>query len=194
MEFTEKFIGQTLEIISKIDISLLDQIINEIAIIRENNGRLFFCGVGGSAGHASHAVNDFRKLVGIESYSPTDNVSEVTARTNDEGWETVFTEFLKVSKLNENDALFIMSVGGGSEDPPVSVNLVSAVKFAKSVGCKVLGIVGREEGYTKVNGDFVLVIPNMGNENLTPHTEGLTAVIWHLMVSHPKLKKNETKW
>jgi D-sedoheptulose 7-phosphate isomerase len=194
MEFSKKYLEETIDIISKIDLRILENIIDEIQLIRYNKGRLFICGVGGSAGHASHAVNDFRKLVGIEAYAPTDNISEVTARTNDEGWDTVFEGFLKVSNLCDKDALLIISVGGGSENPPVSVNLVKAVKFAKSVNSKILGIIGKPDGYTKIHGDEVLVVPVIDQVMLTPQTEGVTAVVWHLMVSHPKLKLNKTKW
>jgi D-sedoheptulose 7-phosphate isomerase len=192
--FSKNFLLETVDIISRINTEILDNIIGELQSLRENKGRLFICGVGGSAGHASHAVNDFRKIAGIEAYSPTDNISEVTARTNDEGWETVFEQYLRVSQLSHRDALLIISVGGGCENPPVSANLVAAIKFAKSVNSKVFGIVGRDGGYTSAHGDHVLIVP-MGNpESITPQTEGVAAILWHLMVSHPKLKLNKTKW
>ncbi len=194
MNFTEDFLLQSSEIIKSIDINSIDKVVNEILLIRSNFGRIFFCGVGGSAGHASHAVNDFRKLARIESYSPTDNISEVTARTNDEGWETVFEEFLRVSRFSEKDAVFVLSVGGGCVEPPVSVNLIKAINYAKSKKGKVLGIVGRDGGYTKKHGDAVVVIPNLFPKLVTPQTEGIAAIIWHLIVSHPKLSANKTKW
>jgi D-sedoheptulose 7-phosphate isomerase len=194
VNFTEDFLLQSSEIIKSIDINSIDKVVNEILLIRSNFGRIFFCGVGGSAGHASHAVNDFRKLARIESYSPTDNISEVTARTNDEGWETVFEEFLRVSRFSEKDAVFVLSVGGGCVEPPVSVNLIKAINYAKSKKGKVLGIVGRDGGYTKKHGDAVVVIPNLFPKLVTPQTEGIAAIIWHLIVSHPKLSANKTKW
>ena len=162
--------------------------------VKKNNGRLFVLGVGGSAANASHAVNDFRKLAGIETYAPTDNVAELTARTNDEGWQTVFSGWLKVSKLNSKDCLFILSVGGGNKEKVVSPNLIEAIDLAKVVGARVTGIVGRDGGYTAQNADVCLVVPNVNPETVTPHSESFQAVIWHLMVSHPKLKSNPTKW
>jgi len=165
-----------------------------LAEIKDSGGRLFFLGVGGSAGNCSHAVNDFRKIVGIESYAPTDNVSELTARTNDEGWSTVFSEWLKVSKLGAKDMLFIFSVGGGNLEKNISPNLVEALKFAKTIGTKVIGVVGRDGGYTAQVADACIVIPTVNPENITPHSEAFQAVIWHLLVSHPKLKANQTKW
>jgi D-sedoheptulose 7-phosphate isomerase len=157
-------------------------------------GRVFFLGVGGSAGNSSHAVNDFRKIVGIESYAPTDNVSELTARTNDEGWASVFVEWLKISKLASKDALFILSVGGGNLEKNISPNLVEALKLAKSIGAKVTGIVGRDGGYTAQVADACVIVPTVNPENITPHSEAFQAVVWHLLVSHPKLKANQTKW
>ena len=154
----------------------------------------FFLGVGGSAGNASHAVNDFRKIVGVESYAPTDNVSELTARTNDEGWDTIFSEWLKISKLNSKDAVFILSVGGGNIEKNVSPNLVKALIFAKEVNAKILGIVGRDGGYTAKVADAAVVIPVVNQDAITPHSEAFQAVVWHLLVSHPKLKIKETKW
>jgi len=161
---------------------------------REDGGRLFFLGVGGSAGNCSHAVNDFRKIVGIEAYTPTDNVSELTARTNDEGWETVFVEWLKVSRLRPQDVIFVFSVGGGNLEKNVSPNLVRALQYGKEVGATILGIVGRDGGYTAKVGDAVCIIPTVNPEAVTPHSEAFQAVIWHLLVTHPVLKARQTKW
>ena len=193
-DFSKNFIDETIQILRLIDLSIIEELAEELNTVRDKNGRLFICGVGGSAGHASHAVNDFRKLANIESYSPTDNVSEVTARTNDEGWETVFEEFLRVSKVCDKDALLVFSVGGGSKNPAVSTGLIKAVDFAKKNRARILGIVGRDGGYTKANGDCVLVIPSINDSTITPQTEGITALIWHLIVSHPKVKAKPTKW
>jgi D-sedoheptulose 7-phosphate isomerase len=157
-------------------------------------GRVFFLGVGGSAGNCSHAVNDFRKIVGIECYAPTDNVSELTARTNDEGWGTIFAEWLKVSKLSSNDVLFVLSVGGGNLEKNISPNLVEALKYGKAVNAKIVGIVGRDGGYTAKVADACVIVPTVNPENITPHSEAFQAVIWHLLVSHPSLKANQTKW
>ena len=165
-----------------------------LATVKADQGRLFFLGVGGSAGNCSHAVNDFRKIVGIESYAPTDNVSELTARTNDEGWPTIFVEWLKISHLGLKDALFILSVGGGDLEKNISPNLVDALKLAKTVGAKVTGIVGRDGGYTAKVADVCVIIPTVNPETITPHSEAFQAVVWHLLVSHPKLKANATKW
>jgi D-sedoheptulose 7-phosphate isomerase len=165
-----------------------------LAEVKSSCGRLFVLGVGGSAANASHAVNDFRKLAGIETYAPTDNVAELTARTNDEGWETVFSGWLRVSKLSSKDCLFILSVGGGNKEKNVSTNLIEAIDLAKEVGARVTGIVGRDGGYTSKNADVCLVIPNLNPNSVTPHAESFQTVIWHLMVSHPKLKSNPTKW
>jgi D-sedoheptulose 7-phosphate isomerase len=165
-----------------------------LAALRERGGRLFLLGVGGSAGNCSHAVNDFRKLCGIEAYSPIDNVSELTARTNDEGWDTVFSEWLKVSRLSARDAVFVMSVGGGNLERNISPNLVSALKLAGTVGARVLGIVGRDGGYTATVADVAVIVPTVNPETITPHTEAFQAVVWHLLVSHPALKAHQTKW
>ena len=167
---------------------------SEISDLRRQGGRLFFLGVGGSAGNASHAVNDFRKIAGIEAYAPTDNVSELTARTNDEGWSSVFVEWLKVSKLSAKDALFVLSVGGGDYEKNVSPNLIAALQFGKSQKCKTFGIVGRATGYTASVADVCIVVPEVNSNNVTPHSEAFQAVIWHLLVSHPKVKVAETKW
>lgn len=165
-----------------------------LAEVKQQSGRLFFLGVGGSAGNCSHAVNDFRKIVGIESYAPTDNVSELTARTNDEGWATIFVEWLKTSKLKKEDCVFVFSVGGGNLGKNISPNLVEALKYAKTVGAKVTGVVGRDGGYTAQVADACCIIPTVNADTITPHSEAFQAVIWHLLVSHPKLKANQTKW
>jgi D-sedoheptulose 7-phosphate isomerase len=192
--FSQNFLDVTKQIIDKIDSNQIERLVGEILKVKNNEGRLFICGVGGSAGHASHAVNDFRKLARIECYSPTDNTSELTARTNDEGWETVFEEYLKVSRLNQKDAILIFSVGGGSVVPPVSVGLINAIDYAKKMNAKVLGIIGRNGGHTLANGDCVVLIPSLVSDLVTPQVEGLTAVIWHLIISHPKIKVMPTKW
>jgi D-sedoheptulose 7-phosphate isomerase len=165
-----------------------------LAEVRSRDGRLFFLGVGGSAGNCSHAVNDFRKIAGIEAYAPTDNVSELTARTNDEGWETVFVEWLKVSRLKREDAIFVFSVGGGSLEKNVSVNLVRALQYAKEVGATIIGVVGRDGGFTAKVADAVCIIPTVNPEAVTPHSEAFQAVVWHLLVTHPALKARQTKW
>ena len=172
----------------------MEKMADLLAGIKQMGGRIFFLGVGGSAGNCSHAVNDFRKIVGIESYAPTDNVSELTARTNDEGWATIFIEWLKVSKLSAKDAVFIFSVGGGNLEKNISPNLVTALQHAKSVGAKITGVVGRDGGYTAKVADACVIVPTVNAETITPHSEAFQAVVWHLLVSHPKLKVNQTKW
>ncbi len=194
MSFTRKHLQEAVEIIQKLDVAAIEQMAQLLADIKADGGRLFFLGVGGSAGNCSHAVNDFRKIVGIESYAPTDNVSELTARVNDEGWATIFVEWLKTSRLSAIDGLFILSVGGGSVEANISPNLVEALKYAKSVGAKVSGIVGRDGGYTAQVADACIVVPIANPEAVTPHTEAFQAVIWHLLVSHPLLKAGQTKW
>jgi len=194
MSFTRKHLQEAVEIIQKLDVAAIEQMAQLLADIKADGGRLFFLGVGGSAGNCSHAVNDFRKIVGIESYAPTDNVSELTARANDEGWATIFVEWLKTSRLSAIDGLFILSVGGGSVEANISPNLVEALKYAKSVGAKVSGIVGRDGGYTAQVADACIVVPIANPEAVTPHTEAFQAVIWHLLVSHPLLKAGQTKW
>jgi len=194
MSYAKKHLEEAIAILHKIDTAAVEKMAELLAGIKSQGGRVFFLGVGGSAGNCSHAVNDFRKIVGIESYAPTDNVSELTARTNDEGWATVFAEWLKVSKLNNKDALFIMSVGGGNLEKNISPNLVEAIKLAKTVGAKVTGIVGRDGGYTAQTADACVIIPTVNPENITPHSEAFQGVIWHLLVSHPTLKTNQTKW
>ena len=194
MEFCQKYLSEAIEIIHKLDHQIIRQMVKLLVETRERSGRLFILGVGGSAANASHAVNDFRKIVGIESYAPTDNVSELTARTNDEGWDTVFVEWLKTSKLRANDLLLVLSVGGGNLEKNVSPNLVSALKYAKEVAAGVIGIVGRDGGYTAHAADACVIVPTVNPEKTTPHVEAFQAVIWHLLVSHPDLKASQTKW
>jgi D-sedoheptulose 7-phosphate isomerase len=194
MTFSERYLKEAQEIIDAIDIAPIERMVSILVQVRDAGGRLFFLGVGGSAGNCGHAVNDFRKIAGIEAYAPTDNVSELTARTNDEGWETVFVEWLKISRLKATDALFIFSVGGGSLEKNVSPNLVRALQHAKAIGAKVLGVVGRDGGYTAKVGDAVLIVPTVNPDAVTPHSEAFQAVIWHLLVSHPLLKIRQTKW
>jgi D-sedoheptulose 7-phosphate isomerase len=194
MNYTQQHLNEAAEIIQKIDVAVIEKIACLLAAVKAQGGRIFFLGVGGSAANCSHAVNDFRKIAGIESYAPTDNVSELTARTNDEGWASIFVEWLKISKLAPKDALFIFSVGGGNLEKNISPNLVEALKFAKSVGAKVTGVVGRDGGYTAQVADSCVIIPTVNSENITPHSEAFQAVVWHLLVSHPKLKTNQTKW
>ena len=194
MSFTQQFLLEAIEIIQKLDHAAIDKAVEILRATRDRGGRLFILGVGGSAANASHAVNDFRKIVGIETYAPTDNVSELTARTNDEGWETVFSSWLATSKCNEKDTLLILSVGGGNLELNVSPNLVSAVRYGKSVGASVIGIVGRDGGYTAQVADSTILIPTVNPVNVTPHAETFQAVVWHLFVSHPDLKQVQTKW
>jgi D-sedoheptulose 7-phosphate isomerase len=194
MGYITDYLVDAKAIIDAIDVSIIEKMVEEIAEIRANNGRLFFIGVGGGAGHASHAVNDFRKIAGIESYTPTDNVSELTARINDDGWESAFVNWLQGSHLNSRDGIFVFSVGGGNAEKNVSVNIVSSLKYAKEVGAKVFGVVGRDGGYTAKVADACVIIPPLNNSTVTPQTEAFQAVIWHLVVSHPKMQKFEMKW
>ena len=194
MNYSQQHLNETIEILKQIDSTQVERMADLLAVVKNDGGRIFFLGVGGSAGNCSHAVNDFRKIVGIESYAPTDNVCELTARTNDEGWASVFVEWLKVSKLLPQDAVFIFSVGGGNLQKNVSPNLVEALKYSKGVGSKITGVVGRDGGYTAEVADACLVIPTVNPNTVTPHSEAFQAVIWHLLVSHPKLKANQTKW
>jgi len=194
MNYTQQHIEETEAILKKIDTARVEEMAELLSETKVRGGRLFFLGVGGSAANCSHAVNDFRKIVGIESYAPTDNVSELTARTNDEGWATIFAEWLKTSRLGERDVVFVMSVGGGSLEKNISPNLVSALQYAKSVGAKILGILGRDGGYTAKVADACCIVPTVNPETITPHSEAFQAVIWHLLVSHPKLKAHATKW
>lgn len=194
MSHTNAYFEKVIEIAQSIDKGLIDELAVRLAALRERGGRLFLLGVGGSAGNCSHATNDFRKLCNIETYAPTDNVSELTARTNDEGWEGVFEGWLKVSRLNKNDAIFIFSVGGGNAEKNVSVNLIRAIDLAKTAGAEIFGIVGRDGGYTRINGDVVVVIPNAAPDMVTPLSEGYQGVVWHCLVSHPALQVKSTKW
>jgi D-sedoheptulose 7-phosphate isomerase len=194
MTFTEQFLAEVREITEQLDASAIDSVVQHLSAVRQSGGRLFILGVGGSAANASHAVNDFRKICGFECYAPTDNVSELTARTNDEGWTTVFLEWLRGSRLCEQDGLLILSVGGGNVHNNVSANLVRAIQYAKERGATVVGIVGRDGGYTAMAADAVVLIPTVNPAHVTPHAEAFQAVIWHLLVSHPNLKVNQTKW
>jgi D-sedoheptulose 7-phosphate isomerase len=194
MTFTQRHLDECVRIIQSLDVAAIDHMVDLLAALRARAGRLFFLGVGGSAANASHAVNDFRKIVGIEAYAPTDNVSELTARTNDEGWATVFVEWLRVSRLSANDMIFIFSVGGGNLEKNVSPNLVKAIQYAKEVGAQVVGVVGRDGGYTAQAADACVVVPTVNPEATTPHTEAFQAVVWHLLVTHPLLKTAQTKW
>lgn len=194
MSYSQQHLQETAQIVSQLDPVLCEKAVELLAAVRARGGRLFILGVGGSAANASHAVNDFRKIAGLECYAPTDNVSELTARTNDEGWSTVFAEWLKGSRINDQDALLIFSVGGGNLEKNVSPNLVAALQLAKEVGASVLGIVGRDGGYTAKVADVVICIPTVNAANVTPHSEAFQAVVWHLLVSHPLLKVAQTKW
>ena len=194
MSFSRKHLEESIEITKAIDPEVIENMVELLSELRTLGGRLFVLGVGGSAANAGHAVNDFRKLASIEAYAPSDNVAELTARTNDEGWETVFSGWLKVSKLNSKDCLFILSVGGGNKEKNISPNLVEAIDYAKEVGAGVTGIVGRDGGYTAKNSKVCLIVPTVNSLSVTPHSESFQAVIWHLIVSHPKLKSNPTNW
>lgn len=194
MTYSEQHLRETAEIVSQLDPSICERAVKLLVKVRERSGRLFILGVGGSAANASHAVNDFRKIANLECYAPTDNVSELTARTNDEGWSSVFAEWLRGSRLNDKDALLVFSVGGGNLEPAVSPNLVAALQLAKERGSAVIGIVGRDGGYTAKVADVAVVVPTVNPTNVTPHSEAFQAVIWHLLVSHPDLKVSQTKW
>jgi D-sedoheptulose 7-phosphate isomerase len=194
MSYAQQHVNEAIDILNKLDVDAIEKMADLLACIKQYGGRIFFLGVGGSAGNCSHAVNDFRKIVGIESYAPTDNVSELTARTNDEGWATIFVEWLKTSKLSAKDALFIFSVGGGNLEKNISPNLVMALQYAKTVGTKIMGVVGRDGGYTALAADACVIVPSVNPATVTPHSEAFQAIVWHLLVSHPKLKANQTKW
>jgi D-sedoheptulose 7-phosphate isomerase len=194
MDYIQQHLQETMTVIQRLDPKPIEATVGLLQSIQSNQGRVFFLGVGGSAANCSHAVCDFRKLLKIEAYAVTDNVAEVTARTNDEGWASVFLEWLKVSNLSANDAVFIFSVGGGDIEKQISPNLVMALQFTKEVGAKIIGIVGRDGGFTAQVADACIKIPVVNPETITPHTEAFQAVIWHLLVSHPKLKKNQTTW
>jgi len=193
-DFAERYLEETAEIVAAMDRTRIEGMAQGLARVRDGGGRLFILGAGGSAGHASHAVNDFRKICDFEAYAPTDNVSELTARVNDDGWETVFAAWLKGSRIGAADAVLAFSVGGGDKERNISVNLIEALNLAKSVGAATFGIVGSDEGYWAKNADLAVVIPPLVPDRRTPHTEGLAAVVWHLLVSHPVLKVAQTKW
>ena len=194
MSYAAQHLAETRDIVAALDPALMERIVEGLAAVRERGGRLFILGVGGSAANASHAVNDFRKICGFECYAPTDNVSELTARTNDEGWATVFAEWLRGSRLNAKDGVLVFSVGGGSLEKNVSPNLVEALKLAKTVGASVFGICGKDGGYTAWVADACVIIPTVNPANITPHSEAFQGVVWHLFVSHPRLKVAQTKW
>jgi D-sedoheptulose 7-phosphate isomerase len=194
MSYARQHLDEAKRVIDGFDTEAIEKIADILHATRERGGRLFFLGVGGSAANCSHAVNDFRKIAGFEAYAPTDNVSELTARTNDEGWASVFVEWLRGSRLRKDDCLFILSVGGGNVDKNISPNLVHALKLAREVGASIVGVVGRDGGYTKQVADACVLVPTVNDSNITPHAEAFQAVIWHLLVSHPKLKKVQTKW
>lgn len=194
MSFSQEFLAEVQQVVGQLNVKAIEKCADELAAIRSRGGRLFILGVGGSAGNASHAVNDFRKICGFEAYAPTDNVSELTARTNDEGWPTIFAEWLKGSRIASKDGLLIFSVGGGNLEKNVSPNLVSAIQLAKKTGSAVIGIVGRDGGYTAKEATACVIVPTVNPAHVTPHSEAFQAVIWHLLVSHPKLKVAPTKW
>ena len=194
MTFSQVHLDETIKIAQMISSEKIEEMVEVLSNLKDTRGRLFILGVGGSAANASHAVNDFRKLANIEAYAPTDNISEITARTNDEGWETIFSGWLEVSKFNSKDCILVLSVGGGDKVKNVSPNLIEAIDYAKKIGARIIGIVGRDGGYTNVHANCCLVIPTINPNSVTPHSESFQAVIWHLLVSHPKLKSNPTKW
>jgi D-sedoheptulose 7-phosphate isomerase len=194
MSYTRQYLDETTRVVAGLDVVAIEKVVTLLVDLRRNGGRLFFLGVGGSAANCSHAVNDFRKIAGIEAYTPVDNVSELTARTNDEGWDSVFEAWLKGSRLTTKDMLFVFSVGGGSLGQNISPNLVRALQYARQIGAKVAGVVGRDGGYTAQAADACVIVPTVNPDNVTPHTEALQAVVWHLLVSHPALKSAQTKW
>ncbi len=194
MSFAQNFLAEVQQVTAQLDAAAIERCVDELALVRERGGRLFILGVGGSAANASHAVNDFRKICGFEAYAPTDNVSELTARTNDEGWATIFAEWLKGSRLNAKDGILVFSVGGGDIEKNVSPNLVTAIQLAKKIGASIIGIVGRDGGYTAREATACVLVPTVNPHHVTPHTEAFQAVLWHLFVSHPKLKAVQTKW
>lgn len=192
--YARRYLDEAREILSRFDIDPLEALVDGLVELRERHGRLFFLGVGGGAGHASHAANDFRKLAGVESYAPTDNVSELTARTNDDGWESAFVEYLRGSRLSSRDGVFVFSVGGGSLERRISVNIVRALEFARDVGARIFGVVGRDGGYTARVADHCVIVATANPETVTAHTESFQALVWHLLVSHPKLQRHGAKW
>jgi D-sedoheptulose 7-phosphate isomerase len=193
-QYTTRYLREAAEIVTCIDQAAVDRIVEMLSTMRDQGGRLFFVGVGGGAGHAGHAVNDFRKIAGIESYTPTDNVSELTARINDDGWESSFARWLEGSRLRARDVVFVFSVGGGDLEKHISANIVQALQLAQRVGARIVGVVGRDGGYTAKVADAVVIIPTVSADTVTPHTEAFQAVVWHLVVSHPALKRHEMKW
>lgn len=194
MSYARQHLEEAQRVIDGLDAAAIEQVVDILHAVRERGGRVFFLGVGGSAANCSHAVNDFRKIAGFEAYAPTDNVAELTARTNDEGWASVFVEWLRGSRLRKDDAVFVFSVGGGSVERNISPNLVHALQLARQVGAAIVGVVGRDGGYTRQVADACVVIPTVNPDNITPHTEAFQAVVWHLLVSHPRLKRVATKW
>jgi D-sedoheptulose 7-phosphate isomerase len=194
MTYTSQHLAETARILQQIDQASIERMVDALAAVRARGGRLFFLGVGGGAGNCGHAVNDFRKLAGFEAYAPTDNVSELTARTNDEGWETVFLAWLKGSRLRKEDGVLVFSVGGGSFEKNISANLVRALQFAHEIGATIVGVVGRDGGFTATVADACVIVPTVNPDTVTPHSEAFQAIVWHLLVSHPKLKANATKW
>jgi D-sedoheptulose 7-phosphate isomerase len=194
MSFAKQFLAEVQQVTAQLNEAAIEKCADELAAVHNRGGRLFILGVGGSAANAGHAVNDFRKICGFEAYAPTDNVSELTARTNDDGWATIFAEWLKGSRLNSKDGLLIFSVGGGNLEKNVSPNLVSAIQLAKKVGASVIGIVGRDGGYTAKEATACVIVPTVNPTHVTPHSEAFQAIVWHLLVSHPKLKVGQTKW
>ena len=192
--FTNNYLKDVVDISERLDCDIIEQVVDLINTTKQNGGRLFILGVGGGAGHASHAVNDFRKIANIEAYTPTDNVSELTARINDDGWDSSYLNWLKVSRFSSNDALFVFSVGGGNKEKNISVNLVQCVEYANEIGAVTMGVVGKDGGYSKQSSELVVVIPTIDDSLITPHTEAFQAVVWHLLVSHPLLLQNEMKW
>jgi|TARA_B100001540_G_C15736648_1_gene610208 D-sedoheptulose 7-phosphate isomerase len=194
MSFSKKYLQECIKICNTLNSNEIEDMANLINATRNDSGRIFFLGVGGGAGHASHAVNDFRKICNIESYAPTDNVSELTARVNDDGWETCYVNWLKGSNLSDKDLIFVFSVGGGNLEKNISVNILKSLQLAQDVGSKICGVVGRDGGYTKQVADVCIVVPNVNNQNVTPHTEAFQAIVWHLLVAHPLLLTNEMKW
>lgn len=194
MSYSETYLEEAIQIIGRIETSKIDEMVNLLKEVRSNDGRIFFIGVGGGAANASHATNDFRKIAGIEAYAVTDNVSELTARTNDNGWETVFSEWLKGSKLKPEDMVFVFSVGGGNSEKNISKNIVQALDYAKLIGSKICGIVGRDGGYTAKMADACIIVPTVNSDTVTPHTESFQGVLWHLLVSHPEIAAHEMKW
>ena len=194
MTFSQKYLNECIEICNKIDAQEIEKMASLINSIRDNSGRIFFLGVGGGAGHAGHAVNDFRKICSIESYAPTDNVSELTARVNDDGWDTCYVNWLKGSQLCDKDLLFVFSVGGGNLEKNISVNILKSLQLGTEIGAKICGVVGRDGGYTAQVADACIVVPTVNEANITPHTEAFQAIVWHLLVAHPMLLANEMKW